>query len=196
MTSHATEILQSLVDSTLLVLKKGDVLFYPKDNVRYMYVVKQGEVKMIRHTRNGDLAILQLAKTGDLLAEASLFSEKYHCMAVVESERVELLLFERIALLHALKMDSKSMLELLSLFSQQIRQQRTMLELHRIRSARQRIYTYFQLHVDKNHQITMSCSYKDLAYQLGLTHEALYRSLKILENEGKIQRIKNIVQVY
>jgi len=195
MTNNSTMLLQSLVDGMVLMLEKGDVLFHPNDQVKYMYAVKQGEVTMLRHTWDGTPVILQLANTGDLLAEASLFSGCYHCMAMVESKHVELLRFERKALLHQLEQYPQAMLNMLALFSRQIRQHRTMLELHRIRSATQRIYTYFQLHADMNHQVTMHCSYKDLAHQLGLTHEALYRSLKTLETEGKIQRSKNVVQL-
>jgi CRP-like cAMP-binding protein len=49
-----------------------------------LYVVIEGEVRLIRHQMNGGAQVLQRARPGSVLAEASLFSPLYHCDAVTD----------------------------------------------------------------------------------------------------------------
>lgn len=69
---------------------------------------------------------------------------------------------------------------------------RTRLELRNIRSARERVQTYLALNARADGRtIALKGTVKDLAAELGLTHEALYRTLSKLEAEGTIARTKD-----
>lgn len=57
----------------------GRFLFHQGDEVRKMYRILDGSVHLIRHQADGAAVILQRAGAGSILAEASLFSERYHC---------------------------------------------------------------------------------------------------------------------
>lgn len=62
-------------------LPAGGLLFQLGDKVQYIYRVITGEVQLLRHQPDGSAYILQRALPGELLAEASLMSETYHCAA-------------------------------------------------------------------------------------------------------------------
>jgi len=170
------------------ILHKGEILFHQGDAIENVYVVQRGRIKLIRNTEDGNPVILQLAMAGDVIAEASLFSDVYHCSAVVDNPSAELSCFNRQGLLAAFKASPATAMKMMELFAHRIRKLRAILEIRNIRSARQRIYSYFQLESDTNKQVQVQLSYKDLAYRLGLAHETFYRELKCLEDEGKIKR--------
>ena len=167
-------------------MDKHELLFHQSDSVENIYLVRRGKIKLSRCTIDGNVVILQLATAGDMIAEASLFSDQYHCQATVEGASAELCCFDRSRLLDALGSSSDSAMQMLEVFAKQIRRQRVMLEIRNIRSARQRIYSYLELEANAQHVVVVRQTYKDMAYQLGLAHETFYRSLKQLENEGKL----------
>jgi len=180
------KIFKKLAQSRKKILCKGEVLFQQSDAIQYIYVVKRGKIKLARCTIDGNSVVLQLAVAGEILAEASLFSDHYHCIASVYSQTAELFCFDRNELISNLRESSDATMAILKLFASQIRRQRTILEIRNIRSAKQRIYTYFQLESNGEHEVELQMHYKDTAYQLGLAHETFYRAMKQLENENKI----------
>jgi len=184
-----------LVPGVTRRIRKGEILFHQGDAVASLYVVKQGRIKLIRNTEDGNPVVLQLAMAGDVIAEASLFSDVYHCSAVADSSIAEVSCFDRRGLLAALKQASGAAMNIMELFAHRIHKLRALLEIRNIRSARQRIYAWLQLEANGGHEIVLPMTYKDAAYQLGLAHETFYRELKHLEKDGRLIRKKHIIQL-
>jgi CRP-like cAMP-binding protein len=65
-----------------VALEAGAFLFHTGDPVATLFVVLKGEVRLVRHQEGGGVIVLQRAGSGMVLAEASLFSSRYHCDAV------------------------------------------------------------------------------------------------------------------
>jgi CRP-like cAMP-binding protein len=65
-------------------LGAGEHLFHLGEPVLSLFVILEGGVHLIRHQEHGGAIILQRASPGEILAEASLFSDRYHCDAVTE----------------------------------------------------------------------------------------------------------------
>ena len=63
----------------------GQHIFEQGDAVRQIHVVRSGSVFLIRHQTDGAALVLQRAGDGSVLAEASLYSEVYHCAAEAQS---------------------------------------------------------------------------------------------------------------
>ncbi|PCJ06436.1 MAG: cAMP-binding protein [Rhodobacteraceae bacterium] len=61
---------------------RGTVLFHVDDPVREVYLVTCGSLTLRRLTEAGGEMILQTAVPGDVLAEASIYSARYHCEGV------------------------------------------------------------------------------------------------------------------
>lgn len=60
-------------------------LFHLGDRVRIVHLVQEGTVHLARNQMDGSSIILQRAGPGSILAEASLYSDKYHCDATAIS---------------------------------------------------------------------------------------------------------------
>lgn len=60
----------------------GQHLFHRGDPVTDLHVVLIGSIHLVRHQGDGSALIVQRAGAGSILAEASLYSDRYHCDAV------------------------------------------------------------------------------------------------------------------
>lgn len=73
--------------------------------------------------------------------------------------------------------------------AQQVMNLRTRVEQRNIRSARERVRHFLMLNVGSDRRtVKLRGTLKDLAAEIGLTHEALYRTLATLERSGEIRR--------
>ncbi len=61
---------------------EGEVVFAQGSKVSFVYLVVHGSVRLLRHQSDGAAIVMQRATAGSVLAEASLFSDRYHCDAV------------------------------------------------------------------------------------------------------------------
>jgi len=77
----------SIPDSAIVELKfsSGECVFRLRQKTTGFFYLKEGEVHLLRHTKTGDAIPMHRAFSGECFAEASLFSDKYHCDAVVQT---------------------------------------------------------------------------------------------------------------
>jgi len=64
-------------------LGQGGYLFHQGDSVRSVFVIEEGLIELTRHQRDGASIILQRATSRTVLAEASIYSDTYHCDGIV-----------------------------------------------------------------------------------------------------------------
>ena len=65
------------------VLAKGDTLFNQNDRVESFYFITLDRIKLIRNTEDGSPVVLHIGQRGEAIAEASLFSDYYHCLSLI-----------------------------------------------------------------------------------------------------------------
>jgi CRP-like cAMP-binding protein len=170
------------------LLQDGDYVFRQGDKTFGVFVVVSGRVRLIRHTAAGSEVIIHNAGPRESFAEASLFSPHYHCDALSCADS-EVLMVPKRPLLKALSENSQLAKIFMIRMSHHIQQLRTHLELRGIRSARERLLRYFLL-LSSEEDLTVKIDrpLKQIASEIGLTHESLYRTLALLEKEGDLKR--------
>jgi CRP-like cAMP-binding protein len=169
-------------------LEEGVALFRQGDKAFAIFEVERGRLRMVRNTAAGRPVVLHTARTGELFAEAALFATTYHCDAVAAApSRVRV--YPKRELLAAFRTDPALGERFMAVLARQIISLRASLEERNIRSARERVLHHLALAAGPDGR-TMSVegTLMDLAVEIGLTHEALYRTLSELEKEGVIRR--------
>lgn len=176
-------------------LRAGQPLFRAGGRTTGFYEVVKGKVRLVRLDRSGREAILQVAGPGDMFAEASLFSAAYHCDAIAMTDAV-VRFYSKSLLLAELERDPKLLLAFSAMLARQVMTLRTRLEQRNIHSARDRVRHYLTVNADANGRtVTLRGPLKDIAAELGLTHEALYRTLADMAADGEIERTKGIIRI-
>jgi len=177
---HATAVERSLA--------AGQALFRAGEETAGLYQIVIGKVRLVRVDRRGREAVLQVATPGETLAEASLFSSVYHCDAIAVTKSV-VRLFPKAVLLNEFERDPEAGRAFTAMLARQVMALRTRLEQRNIHSARDRVRHYLAVNADPSGTtVALSQTLKDIASELGLTHEAFYRTLADMAADGEIER--------
>jgi CRP-like cAMP-binding protein len=191
MTSQLDWLSTSMLSgSRVRMLEAGEALFRQGTRATAIFEVEQGRLRMIRHVDHRPV-VLHTAKSGDLFAEAALFAPVYLCDAVAAAAcRVRV--YPKRQVLAAFRNDPALGERFMSVLSHQIHQLRAQLEERNIRSARKRFLHRLALAAGPDGRtMQLDGTLMDLATEIGLTHEVLYRTLAKLESEGIISRTRS-----
>jgi CRP/FNR family transcriptional regulator, dissimilatory nitrate respiration regulator len=166
----------------------GQALFHRGERITGLYQVIHGRFRLVRHGRDGCEIVLYVATAGETLAEASLFSPKYHCDAIAITDAT-VRLYPKAAVLAELQRSPATAKKYMAMLAKQVVELRMRLEQRNIRSAHDRVRHYLAINVEPDgHTVRLRGTVKELAAELGLTHEAVYRVLSELAATGEIER--------
>jgi CRP-like cAMP-binding protein len=169
------------------LLARNEYLFRQGDKVQAIYFIEDGRLRLDRRTFDGRSLVFGTSSAGEFFVEAALFADFFHCDAVAtEPSRVRI--YPKATVLKALNTDPSSALPFLRLMAQQVIEARQRLELMKIRSAKDRVMLYLDLHAGAEGSVKLKSELQDIASELGLTREAFYRTLASLEYAGAIRR--------
>jgi len=177
-----------------IALAKGDYLFRQGDPVTCFYRLQSGRVQLRRDTVEGGCALIHVALSGETVAEASLFADRYHCSAIA-SARSAVMAYNKPALLSHLETHPAAMKTMLQIFARQVRNLRAINEIKNIHGAKARILAYLHHAMNAQREVALTMSLKDLAYKLGMAHETFYRALKQLEVGGVVIRERDFLKL-
>lgn len=176
-------------------LKAGEVLFRSEQRTVGLYEVITGKVRLVRVDRAGREALLHVAVAGETLAEASLFAPAYHCDAIATTNAV-VRLYPKAIMLTEFEHNPEAAQAFMAMLARQVMKLRTRVEQRNIHSARDRVRHYLALNTGPDgRNVKLTGTLKDLAGELGLTHEALYRTLADMAAAGEIERLKGKIRL-
>ena len=174
--------------SVIRELGAGEALFEQGDRAAAIYKVESGRLRLVRRTVDDHLVILHTACRREFFAEASLFAATYHCDAVA-AEPSRIRVYPKAKVMEALRTDPVLAPAFMARLAHQLQELRARMELRSIRSARERVLQYLRLRADLDRRsIAIEGQLQDIAAEIGITREALYRTLAPLEAEGSIAR--------
>lgn len=165
---------------TSFTLAKGDHVFRQWDETKGLYFVVSGEICLSRMTEAGTLVTLHTAKSGGMFAEASLYSDHYHCDAVAVTTSVVIRLSKR-AIQTRQREDAAFSESITRHLALQVQDYRQLLTLHAVKSAQERVYLAVAGGRFRGSVI-------QLASEIGLTKEVCYRALKDLTDQGTLNK--------
>lgn len=166
----------------------GEAVFRIGAAARHVHFLAEGRVTLSRFGPQGEEVAIHAARAGEFFAEASLHSERYHCTALVaQPARVASIPSDELRAL--LRRDAGFAMQWLAIVSRQLRQARTRVERLCLKGARERVrHLLLTEGAGAAHRYMLHGSVKDLAVELGLSQEALYRTLAAMERENLILR--------
>jgi CRP-like cAMP-binding protein len=178
-------------------LGAGEFLFRQGDPVTAVYLVEHGRLRLERRTYDGKLIPFHTACAGETFAEAALFATHYHCDAIALDDGTRVCPIPKALVLDGLGNDPAGVGGLLAAMARQLHGLRRRLELRNVRSAHDRVLLALDLHPSNVAGVVkLDGPLQDFAAELGLTREALYRTLAALEGSGQIARDGNKITVH
>lgn len=197
MIQNIPQTLTNLLPSKVLdlckesVLNKGEVLFLQGSKPEILFFIISGEAVLSRVSSNGESTILQRCKTG-FLSEASLLSEKYHCDAYATQSGLAITIPIQ-SIRNALS-ETDFAIKWVQLLSREIMRLRTQSERLGLKDIKSKLLHLIETEGNKG-TLTLQSDFKSLASEIGVTHEALYRSISALEKDGVLLKTPNSLQL-
>ena len=164
--------------------EKGDHLFHQGKKPHFMFFVVAGEVVLTRNNHHGEPITLQRCH-GGFVSEASLLTDVYHCDAIA-THTGQAITLPINSLRDALN-DSQFSLKWVQLLSKEVMRLRTQSERLGLKDIRSKLIHLIETE-GKQGVLTLQSDFKSMASELGVTHEALYRTMASLEKEGFLEK--------
>jgi len=192
----AAELLAALRPRAVrLEIAAGDAVFRVNSPAHSVYFIEAGAVHLTRFGRAGEEVAIHAANAGEFFAEASLHSERYHCDAIAALPST-LLQISAPGLRELLRRDPDFAQAWIALLSRQLRAARMRIERLSLKGAAERVRHLLLTEGRGPHcEVALEGSLKDLAHDLGLSHETLYRTLAAMQRKGQIEREKTLLRL-
>lgn len=161
---------------------QGAYLFHQSDPICSIFIVENGLVELTRHQRNGTTISLQRAKCNTVLAEASVYSEHYHCDAVA---KLPTRVFEipKTIFLECLQADKEFSYQWAAHLAKEVQSTRYRCEILSRKTVAERLDGWLAgLGGD---ELPPKGQWKSIAAQIGVSPEALYRELAKRRPRGR-----------
>lgn len=168
-------------------VQRGERLFRPRAKPRLLFYVAHGEVVLQRLASRGELLVLQRVRQG-FVAEASLHASHYHCEALVTSA-AELVAIPIDPLKLALATQPGFAISWIAMLNQELRRLRAQCERLALKGVAERLLHLIETE-GQGGSLALEAGLKSVAAELGVSHEALYRSVATLERQGLLQRTR------
>ncbi len=179
---------EALLNAAKIVqLRKGDFLFHCGDLVDSVFFVLEGEVRGLRTLRNGNSVVMMRAGENEFFATASLIMRHFPCSAYA-AVRSRVLRIPRNSFEEAMEESGDFACYFAICLSKSLKQQCSLAERLRLKSARDRILHYIACESSSGKSVTLKTSLASWADELGIEPESLYRTLSEMESAGEITR--------
>ena len=155
------------------VMEKGAFLFHEGDDVQSVFIVEEGVVELTRPQLDGTAITLQRAAELTVLAEASVYSQVYHCDAVASTPALVSQL-SKTAFLAYLKQDQKFSGLWSAHLAKAVQSARYRSEILAKKTVRERLDAWLAF---VEHEMPAKGHWKSVAEQIGVSPEALYREM-------------------
>jgi CRP-like cAMP-binding protein len=159
-------------------MQQGDVVFRQNQPTSGLYRVASGCVTLRRTTRDGDTLTLHRAVSGGYFAEASVFSDVYHCDAICTDDG-HVIKIAKSNLIDMMQSDPAFTTSFTRLLAQQVQSYRAHIEVLAIRSAPERVLAAVRAGY-------LEGAVTEFASRINLSHEACYRALRTLCDDGRM----------
>ncbi len=169
--------------------KKGEMIFFAGDQLKNLYVIHKGKVKISRVSDDGKEQIIRVLGSGDFIGELSLFTQSISksnaevieptSVCVIEGKKIKEIIYKHPSI----------SIKILEELSERMENAENLIEQLGIRDVEQRVIDMILSLADDNNRVTLSISKKDLAAHIGTSQETLSRKLSYFQSKGWIKLI-------
>jgi CRP/FNR family transcriptional regulator len=192
------ELQQVTEKMTVKIFRRGEVILYEEDANEFMYVILEGEVRVIQSTEDGKEIILAIHKTGDFFGELSLIDGKTEPATVVAKKQSVTAIISKNDFFFLIFNQPNVLKKLLLILCSRFRESFGTIQMLNFNNALQRIKMLFLMLAEKYGKeesglkvLNIKLTHQDLSEMAGMTRETVTRVLDKLQKDGEITILKD-----
>ncbi|MBX3499881.1 MAG: Crp/Fnr family transcriptional regulator [Alphaproteobacteria bacterium] len=151
----------------------GEHLFHQGDRVAVLHLLVAGSARLVRHQLDGATLVLQRAGPGTILAEASIFSDRYHCDALAATP-VRSLAVRKSSIRARIASEPDFAMAFVAHLAREVQASRLRAEILSLRTVAARLDAWIAAHDGRP---PARGEWKAVAGEIGTSAEALYREI-------------------
>ena len=178
--------------------KKNETILYEENTNEYMYIILDGETKVLQTTSEGKEIMITMHQAGDFFGELSLIDGKTAPAAVLATRDSAAALISKKDFYAILYNQNKVLKNLLMIMCARLRESQQKIKMLNFNNASQRIKMLFLMlsetfgeKKDEGTVLQIRLIHQDIADMTGLSRETVTRILDKLKKSGEIQILKN-----
>jgi CRP/FNR family transcriptional regulator len=183
--------------SNIMEKKKGESIFYEGESAFFVFYIVQGTVKLYKVNEDGKVANIKVLKKGDLFADVVIFENNKYPVNAQSIDKSTLLSINSKKLKEIILSNIKLTENFIILLVKRIKYLLNKIDALELESAENRLlnYLYDKQRQNKNNEIILDMTKKEIAEIIGVRTETFSRLLKKLSTEGilKVQSKKIIL---
>jgi CRP/FNR family transcriptional regulator, cyclic AMP receptor protein len=179
-------------------VKKNKVILYEENTNDFMYIILDGETRVVQTTENGKKIFLAIHRAGDFFGELSLIDGKTAPADVIATKDSVIAIISKEDFFSLVYSQPKVVDNLLGILCYQIRDQLKKIQLLNFKNAAQRIKMLLLMLADVHGEkieggtvLRLKLSHQNIADMTGLTRETVTRILDRWQKGGEIKKLKN-----
>ncbi len=183
---------------TIRRFRKNEVILHEKNTSDYMYIILDGEAKVIQVTGEGKGIIVTIHRTGDFFGELSLIDGKTAPATIKASRETSTAIISKKEFYSLIYTQRKVLDNLLKSLSSRLRESWKKIQLLNFNDAAQRIKMLFLMLAEtygketpKGVLLSIKLIHQDIADMTGLSRETVTRVLDRLQKSGEIKILEN-----
>jgi CRP/FNR family cyclic AMP-dependent transcriptional regulator len=178
--------------------KKNEIILREENTSEFMYIILDGEAKVVQSTDAGKEIIMSVHQSGDFFGELSLIDGKTAPSAVCATKDSVTAIISKNDFFSLLFSQNKVLENLLLILSSRLRESMKKIQILNFNNAAQRIKMLFLMLADSFGEqsadgivLKIKLIHQDIADMTGLTRETVTRILDKWRRGGEIQILKN-----
>ncbi len=178
--------------------KKNDIILHEENTSEFMYIILDGQAKVVQSTDAGKEIIMSVHQAGDFFGELSLIDGKTAPAAVCATKDSVTAIISKNDFYTILFSQNKVLENLLLILSSRLRESMKKIQILNFNNAAQRIKMLFLMLADTFGEqsadgtvLKIKLIHQDIADMTGLTRETVTRILDKWRRSGEIQVLKN-----
>ncbi len=178
--------------------KKNDIILHEENTSEFMYIILDGEAKVVQSTDSGKEIIMSVHQAGDFFGELSLIDGKTAPAAVFATKDSVTAIISKNDFYSILFSQNKVLENLLLILCLRLRESMKKIQILNFNNAAQRIKMLFLMLAESFGEqsadgtvLKIKLIHQDIADMTGLTRETVTRILDKWRRSGEIQILKN-----
>ncbi len=183
--------------------KKGEYIFFEGEAGRQFFVIKSGQVKLVKMIENGDEQILNIFSDNDIIAEIVAFDRGKYPASAVTMKQTNLIIFNQADLESVIMKNPTIGIKLLQEMSTRLRRAQQNVRDIALKDSSGKMASLLtflsrKYGIEKNGNIILdiSLTQQELASMIGSSRETVSRMLSQFESKGIIKTFRKKITIY
>jgi len=174
--------------------KRGEVVFHKGDPGDTLYVITQGQVKIVLPSDSGEEALLGVLDEGEFFGELSLIDEQPRSATIVATEQTETLVLRRDEFLKFVVSSPELAIDMMRVLSRRLRETDEFIEdaifldvPGRLAKKLLELANQYGRHTPIGTVISLRMTQQELATMVGATRESVNKHLRSYRSRGILE---------